>query len=349
MGRSTATLAALALSVLLLSACTSTAGDGGEGKSIVVEAYGAEYEELFDEVIAKPFTRETGIQVQYQTSGSATQGYAKIMASGGDPDFDITTMTNVELYQGRKDGLLAPVSAAEVPNIDRLAPKLREATYGVGVIQDVQYVSLMYSKSRFPTPPTSWKVMWDPQYRAGSLIFNPANLMGAYFMITAAELDGGGIDNMEPGFKRVSDLAPYAIGTPTKSAEAVPFMEQREATVFPYLDGRAAIYAKTTDYDFTLPDEGAYGLLGSLAIPEASPNKAAAYKLMDFWLRPDIQKRWAEAYNVGPSVTGLTFDEEFTDKHIVTPASLDKLQLADPEKVLEHRTDWSQRWAEAAR
>lgn len=351
MKRCSRTLAAPALALaFLISACTSTAASsGGDGDVLVVEGYGAEYEKIFDEVIAKPFEQETGIAVEYQAFGSATQRYAKILASRGDPDFDLAIMTDVELYQGAQDELLAPVTPSEVPNLSAQPQKLRDAGHGVGAIQDVQYMSLMYNRSLFPTPPTSWDALWDPRYRSGTMVFNPTGMVGVFEILVAAELEGGGIDDMEPGFERLADLARYAAATPSTSAEVVPFMEQGQATVFPYLDGRAAIYSKTTDYDFTLPDEGSYALLGAMGIPEGSPNKESAYKLMDFWLRPDVQKRWAEGYNVGPAVSGIEFDADFTDKHVVTPESLDAVRIADPEKVQENRSKWSQQWAEAVR
>lgn len=343
------TVFALALTVVL-SACTSTATSSDiDGDVLVVEGYGAEYAEIFNEVIAEPFKSETGITVEYQGSGSATQRYAKILASRGDPDFDLTILTDVELYQGKSDELLAPVTEEDVPNLDKQPQKLREAAHGFGAIQDVQYVSLMFNKKLFSSPPRSWKVLSEPKYRNGALIFNPSGMLGVHQILLSADMAGGGINDVQPGFTQLAKLASYAAGTPGTSAEAVPFMERGEATVFPYLDGRAAIYSKSTDYDFTLPKEGSYGLLGALGMPAESPNKEAGYKLMNFWLRPDIQKEWAESYNVGPAISGIEFSPEFTEKHIVTPESLERIKIADPGTVQENRTDWSKQWSESVR
>ena len=331
-----------------LVGCTSTSADD-EGDVLVVEGYGAEYQELFEDTIAKPFTAATGIEIRYAAGGSASEQYAAIRASNGTPGFDIAVMTSLELYQGSRDRLLAEVTEAQVPNLVHVPQKLRDNTYGVGAIQDVQQVVLMYRKDLFPQPPGSWEVMWDPAYRDGTLIFNPANIMGVYAMLSAAELDGGGIDNPAPGFARIADLARYALATPQASAEAVPFMTKRTATVFPYLDGRAAIYAKTTDYDYTVPREGTYASLGSLGIPVGATNKTAAYRFIDYWLSPEVQREWALAYNVGPAVTGLQFPADFSAKHITTPEQLDRTKIADAATVVEHRTSWGEQWAEAVR
>ncbi len=332
-----------------LGACTSTSTDGRAGDVLVVEGYGAEYQPLFEQEIAKPFTEKTGIQIKFTAGGSASERYAAIRASNGNPGFDVGVMTGLELYQGSQDHLLAPVTPEQAPNLARLAPKLRDSAYGVGAIQDVQQVVLMYNKKLFPQPPTSWGAMWDPRYRSGALIFNPGNIIGVYAMLSAAELGGGGIGDTASGFARIRELAQYALGTPTASAEAVPFMTKGTATVFPYLDGRAAIYAKTTNYDYTVPREGTYASLGSLGIPLGAAHKDAAYKFIDYWLSDEVQKRWALAYNVGPAITGLQFPPAFAAKHITTPAQLDKLKIADPATVMKNRTAWAQQWAEAVR
>lgn len=328
-----------------LSACTSTATNSED--TLVVAGFAAEYEDLFKEVIAKPFTEETGIKIEYSSGSSASEYYAQIRASQGEPGFDAVVMTYPEVYQGAQDELLAPITEEEVPNLAGIPDTLRDVTQGVSIVQDVQYISMMYNKSAFPEPPTSWNDIWDPKYRSGALLFNPSNFVGVLQILVAAGLDGGDEDNVEPGFKRIAELAQYAAGTPTTSAEAVPFMEQGTATAFPYLDGRAAIYAQEYDYDYTIPKEGTYASLGTLSLPTGATNKEAAYKLMDFWLRPEIQKKWAEAYNVGPSVTGIEFDPEFAEKHITTPEQLADLKIADAATILEKRSDWSQTWAEA--
>ena len=236
----------------VLAACTSTSADGGD--VLVVEGYGAEYQELFEDTIAKPFTEATGIEIRYTAGGSASEQYAAIRASSGEPGFDVAVMTSLELYQGSRDRLLADVTEEQVPNL-RNSPKLRDNAYGVGVIQDVQQVCLMYRKALFPQPPTSWNVMWDPRYRAGALIFNPANIMGVYAMLSAAELDGGGIHDTAPGFARIADLARYALPRhrhPPRRCRSWP----RAASVFPYLDGRAAIYARPPTTTTPSPGRG---------------------------------------------------------------------------------------------
>ncbi|WP_329392050.1 extracellular solute-binding protein [Streptomyces sp. NBC_01716] len=334
-----------------LAACTSTGPDAGSGGGdvVVVEGYGAEYETLFRENIAKPFTKETGIKVEYRGGGSGAETYAAVRAANGDPGFDLGIMTHLELEQGHQDNLLARVTEKQVPNLANVPQKLKEHTNGVGAIQEVQQVCLMYNRDDFPKPPTSWDVMWNPKYRQGTLIFSPSNALGVYSLLTLADMGGGSSNNMGPAFKRTEEMAKYALATPTSSSEAVPFMAKETATTFPYFDGRAAIYAKTNNYDFTVPKEGTYANLGALGVPDGADHKGNAFKLIDYWLSKEVQERWALAYNVGPAITSLTFPAAFAAKHVTTPEQLDKIKIADASTVNDNRNEWQQQWQEAVR
>jgi spermidine/putrescine-binding protein len=140
-------------------------------------------------------------------------------------------------------------------------------------------------------------------------------------------------------------LAPHLLATPSQSAEAVPYMEQHKASAFPYFDGRAAIYAETADYDFTVPDEGTYALVGSLGIPKDAENKENAYKLIDFWLRDDVQAEWASNYHVGPGVQGVELPADFADRHVSSADDLGvKVKVPDADVINQNRADWLERW-----
>jgi putative spermidine/putrescine transport system substrate-binding protein len=332
---------------LMLAGCGG--GEGGSARSgagrLVVDGNGAEYAKIWMDVVGKPFMAETGIEVEYVGEGTAAEAYTAIRASRGDPGFDLAIMTSWELAQGRKDKLLAPVTAAEVPNLANAYPQLAEAAGGVGAIQDLQQVVLMYDTTKFSKPPTSWNVMWDPAYRRGTLAWHPSNALGVFQLLIAADLAGGDPSNVEPGWRRLEELAPHLLATPSKSAEAVPYMEQGKVSAFPYFDGRAAIYAEQTHYDYTVPKEGTYALLSALGVPSGAENKADAYKLIDFWLRPDVQAKWAQQYRVSPAVRGVQLPADFARRHVSSADDLGvKVKVADAGLINEHRAEWLKRW-----
>lgn len=330
---------------LLLAACGGGEGTGGGAGRLVIDGYGAEYAKIWMEVVGKPFEAETGIEVEYIPEGAAAEAYTAIRATRGEPGFDVGIMTSWEIAQGRKDRLLAPVTPAQVPNVANAYPQLVQAAGGAGAIHELQQVVLMYDKKKSDKPPTSWNVAWDPEYRGGTLAWHPSNALGVLQLLITADLAGGDASNVEPAWTKYEELAPHLLASPSQSAEAVPYMEQGKASAFPYFDGRAAIYAKTTHYDFTVPQEGTYALLGALGVPVGAKNKKNAYKFLDFWLRPDVQARWAQRYNVGPTVRGVELPAEFADKHVSSADDLGtKVKVPDADAVNANRGAWLKRW-----
>jgi hypothetical protein len=53
--------------------------------TLVVTAYGGEYQDVFMKSVIEPFEKKFGVQVTYDESGGAAQTYAKIRAARGFP------------------------------------------------------------------------------------------------------------------------------------------------------------------------------------------------------------------------------------------------------------------------
>jgi spermidine/putrescine-binding protein len=337
--------ALLTAGALIVSACSGGAPSGdNDGSTLVVNGYGGEYQDIWMSTVGRPFEEETGIKVSYLPTGSADEDYVAIRAAMGDPGFDIAVMTAQEVIQGGKDGLLAKVTESDVPNLANVYPEISEAVGDAGVVHELQQVVLMYDTNKFPEPPTSWEVMWDPRYRDGTLVWQPSNILGVYQMLIAADLAGGNEHNVQPGWAKLGELAGDAHATPSSSSEAVPYMEQGALSAFPYFDGRAAIYSETTQYDYVVPKEGTYALLAALGIPSGAHNKEAAYKLMNYWLSDAVQARWAQAYHVGPSVEGVELPLEARTGHITEAEDLANVRIADAQTIIDNRSDYLKQW-----
>ena len=57
-------------------------------ETLVVNSFGGEYQELFENAVIKPFEKKFGVKVVHDATGTSSQDYAKIRASKGAPGFD---------------------------------------------------------------------------------------------------------------------------------------------------------------------------------------------------------------------------------------------------------------------
>ena len=159
--------------------------------------------------------------------------------------FDVAgLLTPPEVILGVKEGFLEKLTEREVPNLKHLWDRTWQVIPASGAPHTLQYAALVYNREKLERP-RSWADYWEPQKRYGDKIkgrvinYNPANLLSVYALIHAAQLGGGGVDNMEPAWQRLKAQKPHVGVVVTGSAEAVPHFENGQVWISPYWSGRS--------------------------------------------------------------------------------------------------------------
>ncbi|MDR7419897.1 MAG: ABC transporter substrate-binding protein [Armatimonadota bacterium] len=333
------------LLVVMLVLTTGMSGVWAQPNQLVVNAFGGEYEEIFKRSIKEPFEREFGTRIVFDSTGSASEDYAKIRATRGDPGWDVVVMTAPESILGCRERLLDPLTDAAVPNLKALYPEVQKMVAPCGVAHEIQYMTLMYNTNHVRPAPDSWKVFWDPRYKGRLIIPDIGSILAVYFLIMASYAHGGDERNIAPGFDAIARLRPNALAVIQSSAAMVPYVEREEAWLLPYWDGRAHYYrSRGLPVDFLVPKEGSIFLLGTLNVPANARNKPLAYKFVNWWLSAEVQRRWALAYTVGSARGGISFPTEHRQAHISSIAQVRKFKFVDPVYVGDKRPEWTETW-----
>ena len=111
-----------------------------------------------------PFESSTGCKVNVKTAGTSDEMVA-LMNQGG---FDLVTASgdaSLRLIYGNK---VQPIDTARIPGYKTVDPRLQDAPWHTvgGKHYGVPYQwgpnVLMYNTKAFPTPPTSWAVVFEP-------------------------------------------------------------------------------------------------------------------------------------------------------------------------------------------
>ncbi|AYM09119.1 hypothetical protein At1D1460_48780 (plasmid) [Agrobacterium tumefaciens] len=95
---------------VIFLAASSMAGVA-TAEQLIVNSYGGPYEDIIRQRIIEPFEKESGVKVIYDAVGSASQDYAKIKATRGQPGFDVVVMTASQSLDGCRDKLLEEFSS----------------------------------------------------------------------------------------------------------------------------------------------------------------------------------------------------------------------------------------------
>jgi spermidine/putrescine-binding protein len=231
--------------------------------TLVVNAYGGEFGDILKKTVIAPFERKFGVQVVFDDTGTSSTNYAKIRATKGAPGFDVAAeLTAAENFLGASEKLLLPITEKEVPNLAHVWAKSRTMIPPNGTVNYCQYASIFYHTQKVKRP-TSWLDYFKPAATYGETIkgrllaFHPANVLEIYAIAMGAKTQGGGIENMEPGWKLLEQQKPYIAEVPTMSSAAVPFFENGTVWLAPFWSARAADYkARGLPFDFVIPKEG---------------------------------------------------------------------------------------------
>lgn len=324
---------------LLLTTTLAAAQD------LIVNSYGAQYEELIRETIIEPFEEQFGVEILYDATGSAAEDFARIRATGGQPGFDVVVMTAPESLQGCREGVLEPLTEENVPNLAALNADVQAAVGGCGAVHEIQYMSLMWRTDRVTEAPTSWQALWDPAYAGHVMIPDIRSIMAVYLLQVTSVMNGGELFELDPGFEAIAELAPNTVAIEASSSIMRQYVERDEAWILPYWSGRAQLAVDDgLPVNFTIPEEGTIPLLPTLNIPAGAQNKDLAFEFVNFWLEKTQQENWALAYNVGSARSDLDLPEEFAARQVTSAEDLAALLLPDQLQLAEERPAWTERW-----
>ena len=119
------------------------------------------------------FSKKTGIKVQYDLFANNEEMFAKLKE--GNPGFDLIFPSDYMVETMIALNMLVPLDHGKIPNIKNIDPdpNFSDPAYSPGMKHAIPYmwgtVGIGYRKSKFKTPPTSWKVLLDSDEYKGKI------------------------------------------------------------------------------------------------------------------------------------------------------------------------------------
>ena len=331
-------LATLAAGVISLGMMASASAQ----TELTVIVYGGSFEEGWRKAVIEPFEKANpDIKVKIAT-GLTMQTVALMRAQKDDVRVDVTMMDEIGAAQANAERLYHPLDAAKIPNIEKLYPQFR--TKGDPYTK-FMFVSqaLVYNKDMVKEKPTSWMAMWDPRYKGKIASPDITTSHGAFFLLTAADMNGGGLKNVDPGFELLKKLKPSILTFYTQHAQLAQLFTQGDVVMASWTSdrGQAAIDGGAP-LAWTIPKESAYIIDSTIGITKGTKKLEAAQKYVDFVLSAEAQELNARHTYLGPVNREVKLPPEVAQKLPV--ADLDRLKIADWDYVTTVRPQWTQRW-----
>lgn len=289
-----------------LSACgtgTSRSVDSGKNsKTLVVRNSGGSYGDANQQAVYDPFTKETGIQVKV-----VNIQYAQMLAQiqQGRPEFDVIDDSIADFVHFKRQDATQNLDYDRLKNFKNAGiAKNLVASNAVG---KNYWASVMaYRTDAFGgKKPSSWADFWDTTAFSGNRALQAldADLPELEFALLA---DGVAPDKLYPldverAFKALSEIKPHVRKFWDTGALPGLLLGRKEVVASSVWHGRLDDLIKG-GAPLAYQWNGARRQSNALGIPKGAANVDAAYQLIDFSLRPEVQAAYAEIYPMAPSV-----------------------------------------------
>lgn len=242
------------------------------------------------------FEKETGVKVtQLGTYSANEEWWAKLNAG---EQFDFFIPTTDWLQRGIAADLIHELDLSKIPNYKNLYPDFQNnKTFAnkdgkpMAVPFTRVYYSLTYNTDEFKTPPDSWAVTWDEQYK-GKITLQDQSY--ARVGTTALLL---GDDPLNPQKwdeikQKLMEQKPLVKKYWEDYQSGMEMYINKEVVVGQLTAGRSRMAASEGAHvGWTVPKEGCLTFIDTFAVPKKAKNVDNAFKFINFLNRPDIMAK----------------------------------------------------------
>jgi putative spermidine/putrescine transport system substrate-binding protein len=338
-------VAGLAIILALAAPVVAALPAAAQTRTLYFASYGGSFEQVVRRSVIPAFEQKSGAKVEY-VAGNSTDTLAKLQAQKGNQQIDVIVVDDGPAYQAIELGFCDAVQPAKV--YDDLYPNAKLKS-GKGVAVGLVGTGIMYNRKVFEEnkwpAPTSWADLKDPKFRKKLVVPPLNNTYGLHALIAAAEINGGGVANIEPGFKAFrSDFGPNVLAYEPSPAKMTELFQNGQAAVAIWGSGRAKAFADTGfPAEFVYPKEGGIAL-GLVGCPVAgAKNAALAQDFLQFLVSPEIQQVFAVQGGNGPSNATVKLTPE-QQRGLPYGDEAKALKVVDWDVVNAKREEWNKRW-----
>jgi putative spermidine/putrescine transport system substrate-binding protein len=318
------------------------ASGGAAAQELNVAIFGGSFADNMRACVAEPFRQATGAQVNF-VLGNSVQNAARLRATKGNPDVDVAYMDLSLAVQAKAEQLLDTLDPARVTHLADIYPA---AVDGDRRFVGFSYAATLiaYNPRETRTKPASWRDLWNPDYRGRIALGDISATSGQHFLIAAARLNGGSIDNLEPGFQAIRELKPHVMTFYTQADQVIPLIQRGDIAIAVWFSDRTAVAANSgVPVAAVFPSEGAIGIQPSFAIPTGAHHKALAEQYIDLALSVEAQACVAQRQFLGPTNRKVELADDVA-RLVPYRDTVERLYFPPPEIQAASLPTWMDRW-----
>lgn len=295
------------------------------------------------------FEKQTGIQVEYKEDIEDNNTFnGKVsgqLSNGQDIGYDLVTPTDWLVAQWIRQGFVAKIDPANVPNKKNILPKLSNVEYDPGREYSLTWQSgfagLVWNKEKVPNGLKTMEDLWNPELKGKVVVLSEMrDTVGLVMMSQGVDISGPFTNDQ---FMAALDVLQKQVDSgQIKQVKGNSYKED-------LINGQAyaaigwsgdifQINAENGDkWGFALPESGGTLWSDNLLIPATATHKKNAEMLMNYYYQPTVAAQVAAYVNYICPVQGAQaemqkLDPELAKSNWIFPdaATLDNSQVFRP-------------------
>jgi spermidine/putrescine transport system substrate-binding protein len=293
------------------------------------------------------FQQETGIKATYAEDIDDNDSYyGKVqgqLKNGDDIGKDVITLTDWMAGRLIRQGFVQKLDKANIPNAKNLNAKLQDVDFDPGREHSLTwqsgYAGIGYRKDKVGRELKTIEDLWAPDLKGKIVVLSEMRDTIGLLMLSQG-VDISEKFSEDDFMKGVDELQKQVDSGQIRQVKGNSYVDDlisgnALACIGWSGDILATRFTEEDDnYTFTLPESGGTLWSDNLMVPIASPHKANAEKLFDYYYRPDVAAQVAAYVNYICPVDGAQAEMEKIDKSLAasplifpTAADLEKVHV----------------------
>jgi putrescine transport system substrate-binding protein len=324
--------------VLAAALIAATISANAQGPKRVVNVYN--WSDYIAPEVLKDFTRETGIEVTYDTFDSNDTLETKLLA--GKSGYDVVVPTANFLQRQIKAGVFQKLDKSRLPNLIHVWPEIarRLAAYDPGNQYAVNYMwgttGIGYNVNKVreilgaDARIDSWDIVFKPEILAKfkacgiHMLDSAEDILPAALQYLGLDPNSSNSAELERAAGLVTKVRPFV--RKFHSSEYLNALASGEICLVVGFSGdikqaqkRAAEVKGSVEVGYAIPREGAQLWFDNLAIPKDARHVTEAHEFVNYLMKPEVA---AKNTNFVAYANGNSASQKFVDKAILHDPSV---------------------------
>lgn len=251
---------------------------------------------------------------------------------------DVTCLSDIDMYEMNRAGLLQPIQPALVPNLGNTIDQFKKP---YAVAQMFSAFVLVFTSGK-GTAPKSFSDVLNPKY-SGKVGFSDLlyGLIGASAGLAAGDRSGG----MMAGRDFLNKLKANRPKVYPSNEAVAAALKSGEIEMTWMWKARAIQWKKAgLPIDFTVPREGAIPAFFEAAVPKNAPGDTCGFQFLNAMLDPKAQQAFAEKMGYAPTVRNAALPSTLQQQVGFTDAELGLFVKPNYEAMLNQRAAFLDYW-----